>query len=158
MKTRTTILILSMALNSHLFSQNSACDKVFNAYSEKDGFTTLNFSGNLLNGIFVNDNKDSEFSISSVKILLVKDSILNQKLNFIKEILPNLNKKEYEELMTVKNSDNNFIILCKKEHQRITELIMISGGNDNSLIYVKGSLSLSDAHEISHKLSEEDNF
>jgi hypothetical protein len=158
MKTRTTLLILCFAINFHLFAQNSACDKVFNTYSEKQGFATLNFSGNILKGIFANGNTDSDFNITSVKILLVEDSLLNQNLNFFKEILPNLNKKDYEELMTIKNSKNDFVILCKKEHQKITELIMISGGADNSLIYVKGSLSLSEAHEISQKLSEEDNF
>jgi hypothetical protein len=157
MKTRITLTIIFLAWNYHLIAQNSACDRIFNIYAGTKGFTTLNISGNLLDEILGDEITKSDCSISSVKILVADDSN-NQNFNFYKEIVPNLDRKEYEELMTVKNSGNDFIILCKKDRQRITELIMVSGGDNNSLIYVKGSISLSDARKISQKMSGGDNF
>jgi hypothetical protein len=158
MKTRIAFIMLCLALNFHLIAQNSACDKVFNSYEGIEGFMTLNVSGNLLTEIFGDGIQNDDCSISSVKILVAQDSILNQKCNFYNEVVPNLNKKEYEELMTIKKSDQNFVVLCKKQNRKITELIIVSGGSDNSLIYVKGSLSMANAHKISQTLSNSDNF
>jgi hypothetical protein len=158
MKTKISLLLVCLALNFHLFAQNSACDKLFNSYAGLQGFSTINFSGNFLNGIFANGDKDCDFNISSVKILTIEDSVFNQRHNFYKEVLPNLNKEDYEELMTIKNSGQDMVVFCKKHHSKITELILVSGGNNNSLIYVKGSLSLNDANIVSKKLSNQDNL
>ncbi len=145
--------MVCLALNFHLIAQNSACDKVFNSYAGTKGFMTLNVSGNLFTELFGEGITNDDCNISSVKIMVIQDSVLNQKYNFYKEVMPNLNKEEYEELMTIKNSQQDFVVLCKKQDRKITELIIVSGGNDNALIYVKGSLSMANARKISQTFS-----
>jgi hypothetical protein len=153
MKTKLTLIALGLVLNINLFAQPKPIEKVFNTYAGKEGFTTVDFSGNLLNLMF-NDGKSNEnCSLSSVKILTVDDSLLNGKINFYKEIIPNLDKSNYEQLMTVKSKGQDFVVYCKKEHNAITEFVLVSGGEDNVLIYVEGNLSLSEAKRISTDLA-----
>lgn len=158
MKTRILLILLCLAVNFHLFAQNPACDKVFNFYAGTKGLLTLNVSENLLTELFADGKMNDDFNISSIKILVVEDTALNSKLNFYKEVVPNLNKKEFEELMTVKNSERDLVMLRKKHNQKITEFILVSGGNDNFLIYIKGNLSLSNLNKISQVVFNPDNF
>ena len=78
----------------------------------------------------------------------------NGKINFYKEIIPNLDKSNYEQLMTVKSKGQDFVVYCKQEKNAITEFVLVSGGEDNVLIYVEGSLSLSEAKRISNDLAQ----
>ncbi|MGE0088560.1 MAG: DUF4252 domain-containing protein [Bacteroidales bacterium] len=156
MKTRITLIAICLVLSTNLFAQPASFEKVFNAYAGKKGLVTLNISGSLLNFLFNSDETNSDCTISSVKILTVEDSILNEKINFYKEVVPNLDKSEYEELMTVKSAGQDFVMFCKKEKKRITEFILVSGGDDNALIYLKGNLSLDDAKKISYDLAHTD--
>ena len=154
MKTRLTLIAIGLVLNINLFAQPASIEKVFNTYAGKEGITTVDFSGNLLNLMFNEGEKNEDCSISSVKILTVDDSILNGKINFYKEIIPNLDKSNYEQLMTVKSKGQDFVVYCKQEKNAITEFVLVSGGEDNVLIYVEGSLSLSEAKRISNDLAQ----
>ncbi len=154
MKTRITLAIIGLVLNVQLLAQPASIEKVFSTYAGKDGITTLDISGNLLNLMFSEGEKNENCSISSVKILTVDDSILNGKINFYKEIIPNLDKSDYEQLMTVKSKGQDFVVYCKKERKTITEFVLVSGGEDNVLIYVEGNLSLSEAKRISTDLAQ----
>ena len=154
MKTRLTLLVIGMFININLFAQPASIEKVFNIYAGKEGITTVDLSGNLLDLMFNDGEKNENCSISSVKILTVDDSILNGKINFYKEIIPNLDKSDYEQLMTVKSKGQDFVVYCKQEKNAITEFVLVSGGDDNVLIYVEGNLSLSEAKRISTDLAQ----
>lgn len=154
MKTRLTLIAIGLVLNINLFAQPASIEKVFNAYAGKDGITTVDFSGNLLNLMFNDGETNENCMLSSVKILTVDDSLLNGKINFYKEIILNLDKSNYEQLMTVKSKGQDFVVYCKKAQNAITEFVLVSGGEDNVLIYVEGNLSLSEAKRISNDLAQ----
>ena len=154
MKTRLTLLAIGLVLNINLFAQPASIEKVFNTYAGKEGITTVDFSGNILNLVFNDGEKNENCSLTSVKILTVDDSILNGKINFYKEIIPSLDNNDYEQLMTVKSKGQDFVVYCKKEKNAITEFVLVSGGDDNVLIYVEGNLSLSEAKRISTDLAQ----
>jgi hypothetical protein len=156
MKTRILFIILTVCSNLFIQAQNKAFDKVFDAYSGTKGITTLTLSGNLLNFLFDNEESKGDCTVTSVKALFVEDSTLNREFNFYDEVVPTLNTKDYEELMTTKNKDQKLIILCKKQNQKITEFILVSGGRENSLLYIKGSLSLSNLHKVTKAVSNSD--
>jgi hypothetical protein len=149
MKTTSLFIILYLTACMRMPAQNSACDKIFETYADRNGFNTLNFSGNLFSKMFADGKSSEKWNISSVKILVAEDSVINSKLNFYKEIVPDLNRKGYEELMKVKNKKENFIILFKEENNRVTEIICVSGGKDNALIYLKGSIPVSQLQDVS---------
>jgi len=93
-----------------------------------------------------------------IKILVVEDSLLKPKYNFYKEIVPKLNLKNYEELMKIKKDGKEMVILCKKEKKNITEFILVTGGKENSMIYINGSLSLAECKRVSKDFNVEYNF
>lgn len=140
------------------YAQNSICDKVFNLYAEKEGVSTFNLSGSIFSEIFQEGKENNDCKITSIKILTVDDSTLNANLNFYKQIIPNLNKKEYEQLIITKSAGQDFVILIKKEKEKITEAIIVSGGHNNSLIYIKGSLSMSNLQKVSQVVSNSGNI
>ncbi|HEX7410675.1 MAG TPA: DUF4252 domain-containing protein, partial [Bacteroidales bacterium] len=125
-------------------AQNHSFDKFFDRYADKDGFLTLKFS-NLPHDMLNDGQTDPDFRISSLRILTVQDDKLNTRLNFFNEIVPQINRAGYEELMTIKKKGEKAILLCKKDKKRITEVLFVSGGDKNVMVEITGSMSLTQA-------------
>jgi hypothetical protein len=138
------------------FAQNKVCDRVYNKYAGKEGFITVNLPGSALKNIFFHDLKDDEFKIASLRMLLKNDSVENTQINFYQEIVPKLNKDEYKELVSTRQKNQDFIILCKEKKDKIVEFILVSGGRNNMLVNFAGEISLSDMNKISQSLTHND--
>jgi hypothetical protein len=88
--------------------------------------------------------------LKSIRILSVEDSLLNQNLNFYTELSRKLNMSDYEELMVVKEGKNITKFLIRQNGNIISELLVIAGGpGGNSLISIKGDLSLKNISDLS---------
>jgi hypothetical protein len=155
MKTLVLTCLLGLFSILSVTAQNHSFDRLFDRYADKDGFLTLKFS-NLPSDMLSDSDKDPDFRISALKILTVQDENLNSKLNFYKEIIPQVNRKDYEELMTVKHNGEKAILLCKKDNKRITEVLFVSGGKKNIMVEISGSMSLNQAKKITANISEDD--
>jgi len=154
MKTQISfIVIVLLTACLPFYAQNSICDKVFNLYAEKEGVSTFNLSGSIFTELLQEGKENKGCKIASIKILSVDDSTLKTNLNFYKQIVPHLNKKEYEKLIITKSAGQDFVILVKEEKGKITEAIIVSGGHNNSLIYITGSLSMSNLQKVSKVVS-----
>jgi hypothetical protein len=146
----STALCMVTLLNA----QTNAIDEFFDKYSEKEGFTTVTISSKLLS-LFA--GKKSEGSniinrLTSIKILSVEDSLLNQSVNFYKELTKKLDISAYEELMVVKEGPDVTKFLVKQKGDIISELLVITGGpGDNTLISIKGDLDLKSLSELSNE-------
>jgi len=99
-------------------------------------------------------DKDPDLRISSLRILTVQDEKLNSKLNFYNEIVPQINRTGYEELMSVKHNGEKTILLCKKDKKRITEMLFVSGGSKNVMVEITGSLSLEQAKKMTDQVAD----
>lgn len=137
------------------FAQNHTFDRIFDRYADKDGFITVKFS-NLPAGMLDDKDKDPDFRISSLRILSVQDESLNSKLNFYTEIVPQINRTGYEELMSVKHHGEKTILLCKKDKNRITEMLFVSGGVKNVMIEITGNISLEQARKMTGEVADQD--
>lgn len=155
MKTRILVILSVILFYVGANAQNKVCDKVFEKYAGKEGFTSIKIPGLALK-LFVHDKNNPDFKLTSFRLLTVEDPSLNANLNFYDEIVPNLNRDEYEELVSVKEKDQDFIILCKYKNDKITEFILVSGGKDNLLINFVGRISLSEMYKITQSVSHND--
>ena len=154
MTMKTLILSCLLILFSlGVSAQNHSFDKVFDRYADQDGFITVKFS-NLPPDMLNDEQKDPDFRISSLRILTVQDDKLNAKLNFYNEIIPQINRNNYEELITISHKGDKSILLCKKDKKRITELLFVSGGDKNVMVEISGSLSLEQAKKITNQVTE----
>jgi len=155
---RTALMSIVFLLGMLAFGQQSAVDKVFDKYSGKEGYTTVyisSFMFNLLNSLEVDDPEYNEFKkatsgIKSIKIL-TQDG--GNSESFGKELLAMLPKSEYQEMMKVKDQDEEVLFLAKESGGRISEfLLIVSGGSDDVLIAITGDIDLESLSSIASGL------
>jgi hypothetical protein len=151
MKKVITLMLVAL-LPILALAQNSAIDQVFKKYGDRDGFTVVTISKGLLKMVAnVDDDKESRDFLSrihQIKVLALEDG--NGNINLYDEVLSNLNKSEYEELMTVKKQGEEVLMLAKKSGDILEELIILVGGNeDNALVYISGKMNMKDLGKLS---------
>ena len=141
-----------------VFGQKSAVDKVFDKYSGKDGYTTVyisSFMFKMLSQLDVDDPEYNEFKkatsgINSIKILTQDGS--NSEA-FGKELLEMLPRDEYQEMMVVKDQEEEVLFLAREEGGKITEfLLIVSGGGEDALIAIQGDIDLESIASIASGL------
>ena len=134
--------------------QKSAVDKVFDKYSGKEGYTTVyisSFMVNMLNSLETDDPEFDEFKkatsgIKSIKIL-TQDG--GNSVPFGAELLEMLPRSEYQEMMVVKDQDEDVLFLAREENGKITEfLLIVSGGGEDVLIAIQGDIDLESISKI----------
>lgn len=142
-------------------SGQKSIDKLFDKYSGRDGFTTVNISGNLLNFAASMDDEDDDDNINAritgIRVLTQNDKSMEVE-NFLDAIKRDLNFNDYEEFMRVKESDQDMRMLVKTEGRKITEFLLVSGGRENSLIQVKGDMTIKDAKRLSENAKKHHDF
>lgn len=138
--------------------QNSAVDRVFDKYSGKEGYTTVYISiymFNMLNSLESDDPEYNEFKkatagIKSIKIL-TQDGGNSEA--FGAELLEMLPRSEYQEMMVVKDQDEDVLFLAREEGGKITEfLLIVSGGGEDALIAIQGDIDLESISKIASGL------
>ncbi len=139
---------------------NSPIDKLFNKYANREGFTTVNISGKLLSFASKFDESKSKETamlekLSGIRILSVEDKELNKGLNFYKELEADgfFKNHNYEVLMEVTEKDEIVRFYGRAgEKGKLSELLMVVGGNDNTLISIRGVIDPDDISKITGSL------
>lgn len=156
------VLIVVLLIPLWVMAQdNSPIDKLFNKYANKEGFTTVNISGKLLSlaNSFA-DKKEDEIEIlnkiSGIRVLSVEDSIMNQKLNFYKELDADgfFRNNKYEVLMEV--TDKNEVVRFygrSGSNGKLSELLLVVGGSSNTLISIRGVINPEDIGKLTGSLN-----
>lgn len=115
-------------------------------YRFKDGVTTISIPGWVI-GIAANfgdiesDERELLQSIDKVRVLVVEDEEMNSDINLHREFSTKINRNnEYEELMSVVDDDESITIFGKMDEEVITEMVILVGGDDNALVYVRGEI------------------
>lgn len=148
------LLILSVTA----YSQRSI-DRLFERYSGREGFTTVNISGNLLNiaASFDDDDKDVDARITGVRILAQKDD-WETDINFLDMVKRDLDFNGYEEFLSVREHDQDVKMMVRLQGRRVTELLIVTGGRDNAIIQVKGDMTVSDAKRLSERMRKDRSY
>lgn len=143
-----TIALITITVTLH---GQKSIDALFDKYAGKDGFTTVTINGNLLKlAASLDDEKESGSmpkNLSLIRILAQEDETL-QVENFYDLIVKDIDLKQYEEFMTVKESDQTVKMLVRTEGDRFKEFLLIVGGKDNALIQIKGDMTLDEARKF----------
>ena len=154
---KKVITLLLVALFPLLaLAQNSAIDRVFRKYGDRDGFTVVTINKGLLKLVAnMDDDRESQDflgRVHQIKILATEDH--NSDINLYDEVLSDLDKKDYEELMTAKSKDEEVLILAKKDGDILEELIILVGGkDDNALVYIAGRMNMKDLSRLSSSVN-----
>ena len=86
--------------------------------------------------------------IDSIKVLDMEDCSKAVKQQFFKDVTQ-LKTAGYEELMTVKEADEQTVILAKRNKTGIKELVIVDSDNDDAaLIQILGNIKNSEIQKI----------
>ncbi len=140
------------------YSQKSV-DKIFEKYSGSDGFLTLTINGDILKILRschqVDDHSGLPAKITEIRILARENGGTGAD-NFYKNVMKELDRNDYEEFMSVKESHQDMIMLVKSEGRRFREFLLVAGGDDdNVIVQVKGDMSLDEAHRFSGEMKKD---
>ena len=128
-------------------SYEPGVSEAFNKYRFKDGVTTITVPGwaiRLIAGLNDLDETDREIldSIDKVKVIAVEDEDLNARINLHDEFYKRISEQDkYEELMVVRKEDENVTIFGVMDDDVIKEMLILVGGDDNAMVYIKGEIS-----------------
>jgi hypothetical protein len=156
---RIKILTICLMFIPWIALSQSPVDKLFDKYSGKEGFTTVYITQYMF-GMFKNLNtSDKEFddlvkNLKSIRILSVEDKkAIPANTNFFKEVMKELPMDQYKELMVVKEKDQELKFLIRENQGKISELLLVSGGKDNTLICIQGNIDMKSLAKLSKDLN-----
>jgi len=147
-----------MMVMSGVFAQD-AISKFFGKYQNDESFSQVTVSSKMF-GLFTNmeaetaEDKEVLDAISKLKGLriLAKDDARNAR-ELYKEAFTLIPMKEYEELMSVRDKDKDMKFLIKENGGKISELLMIMGGNEEFMVLsLFGEIDLKQVSRIGKKM------
>jgi hypothetical protein len=153
-KLRTWVLLLSLLLAGRAgFAQDDAIGKFFGKYVDDDRFTVVSISPKMfrlmakVNWDTVSpDLKETVSKLTSLRILTTSTT----PMVFYKEALEKIDRKEYEELITVRSKQDNVRFLVKESGNTIHELLMVSVGDDGfTMLSFVGDIDLDKLSRLS---------
>jgi hypothetical protein len=138
---------------------NKQIDKLFRKYANREGITCLNlgYIPVKLSGFackITGHSEEAELlkNINGISILAVDDKRLNESLNFYKELQADgfFRYNNYEMLMEVTEKDQVVRFYGRSgKNGTLSDLLLVVGGKDNTLISIRGSINPKDIGKIS---------
>jgi len=150
------VLVVSALMG--VASGQRSIDRLFERYSNNDGFVSFTISGNLLNLLKSDEDEwdDNHWpdKITEIRILVQEDKDSNTG-NFFDLARRDLDSRDYEEFMTVKKTDQDLKMLVRMDGKIIKEFLLIGGGEDNFIIQAKGRITVKEAEDFSREAKKE---
>ncbi len=142
---------------------NPGVSEAFTKYRFKEGVTTITIPGWAIRlATNFGDLKDSEreflSGIDKVRVLVVENEELNSRINLHREFSERINKNnDFDELMTVRDKNEDVTIFGKMDNDVISEMVVLVGGDDNALVYLRGEINPKLLNDLVNK-KETDNL
>ncbi len=157
MKKQALLVLIVSALALSLQAQTSPVDDLFDRYDGKEGFTSVYISSKMFSLLSRIDSDDEEFRnlvtrIRGIRILSIDSAENTGRVNFVSELMPRLSRTGYEELMTVKEENDNVFFMIREVGGKIAELVMITGGHGSSVVSIRGDLDLKTIASLSDSM------
>jgi hypothetical protein len=150
-------VLVSVCMTLIASAQKDPVGSIFDQYSGKEGFTTVNITGDMLNMFtrMEEERKDTviQSKLTNVRILAREgDENKGPVLDLKAEVYDKLDKNAYKEMMSVKESDQDVLILVKEDGGRISEFLLIVSGKDEAvLIQAKGDILMREMADLAGK-------
>jgi len=145
---RIILTVIIAIFATALFGQKNALDDFFNSYSDKEGYTFITINGNLF-GLLKNldddpDLADLDQKITSVRIVCREDDSDFFSPDFYSELKGIIRRGGYEELMKIKNPDENLLFMVRTDRDMIKELLIVASGDSETVIQIRGNFTRDD--------------
>jgi len=157
---KISAIIIVMFVTLSGYAQNDAISKLFNQYYDDENFTNVSVSSKmfeLFTNIKTGDEDEKEILDASSKLkglkVLAADSIGNSRQMF-DDVVKKSSSNGYEELMEVKDAEEDMKFMIMESNGIITELIMVIGGNKHfAIISLYGEIDLKTISKLSKSMN-----
>lgn len=149
-----TILMVPVFLTA----QKSPIDKLFKKYYGHEGFTTVLVNQEMFEVFSKMEKSEGEINgefggvlgnINRVRVLAQEDEgEKTEGINFMEE-LEGMEFDEYKELVMVKESNEEVLVLAREEGGKLSELLVIVSGDENVLVSIEGKFTMEDLESLS---------
>jgi hypothetical protein len=151
------LLLPLLFLGAGVYAQDDAIGKFFGKYIEDGRFTVVSVSPKMFRLLakvnwdsIPSDLKQTVSKLQSLRILSTEST----PQQFYKEALTRIDMKEYEELITVRNKNENVRFVVKESGGTIRELLMIAVDDDGfTLMSFVGDIDLDKMSRLSSSMS-----
>ncbi len=144
-----------------MLAQKTPVDKLFDKYANQKGFTTVNISGKLLgfaSQMEAGDKATTDMlsSLSGIRVLTVEDPEINKNLDFYAELEKDgfFKNNNFEVLMEVTEKSEVVRFLARDAgNGKISDLLLVVGGDDNTLISISGIIDPKNISKITDAMN-----
>ena len=141
--------------------EEDAISRFFSKYEGRDDFTTIYITSRMFGLIAQIPESDDEEDVMNVirklrglKILTTDEYADRSEL--YKEAMSTLPREGFDELMLIKEGDEEIKFLISEKGGKINEFLMLIGGDDNFfLMSMVGDLTLEDISRLSKTMDHE---
>jgi len=139
-----TFILLAVLFLFTSCNYEPGVSEAFTKYRFKEGVTTVSVPGWVIGlasnfGDLEEAEKELLDGIDKVRVIAIDDANLNAKIDLHKEFYERINKKgNYEELLVVREDNESVTIFGRLDEDVIKEMVILVGGDDNVLVYLKG--------------------
>lgn len=150
------VMMMSVMANA----QSDAIVKFFSKYQNDESFSQVTISGKMFSMMANIDGNTPEektmisaiSKIKGLKILKKDDTRISREL--YKEAMAMIPSGEFEELMTIRDKDKDMKFFTKESGGKISELVMVMGGNDQFLVLTLfGEIDLKEMGKIGRSVN-----
>jgi hypothetical protein len=155
---KIAVVVILMVVMSGAYAQD-AISKFFSKYQDDQTFTQVNVSSKMFS-LFTNmeadtpEDKEVLQAISKLKGLRIlhKENTSDAR-SLYKEAYALIPVKEFEELMSIRDKDNDIKFYIKETGGKISELVMIMGSLDDFMVMsLFGEIDLKQVSRIGKKM------
>jgi hypothetical protein len=147
------LLFVLLLLGTGAFAQDDAIGKFFGKYVDDPKFTVISISPRMFRLLskvkwdtIPADLKQTVTGLSSLRILSTETT----PERYFKEAMTLIDRKEYEELITVRSTKDNVRFMVKETGDKVSELLMLSEGDDGfTLMSFVGDIDLDKLSRLS---------
>ena len=137
--------ILAVLFSMALFAQPAGYHQIYHTYKGEKGVVAIHVPGFLLKfaGMCAgldHDERQLVRCLRSVSVLTIEDGERYPGVNFTEEMDISRMKGDYNLLMEVHDGDEDVIIAAREKRGKITDLIVVVGGEENTLVHVRGRM------------------
>lgn len=151
------LLLPILLLGAGVYAQDDAIGKFFGKYVEDSRFSVISVSPKMFRLLskvnwdtIPSDLKQTVTKLQSLRILSTETT----PQQFYKEALTRVDMKEYEELITIRNKNENVRFVIKESGGLIRELLMIAVDEDGfTLMSFVGDIDLDKLSRLSSSMS-----
>jgi hypothetical protein len=143
---KTVIILICFAVfGAILQAQHSEFDELYSAFRGEEGVINLTIPGflcRMAGNIADLEDEEQELlrSIQSVKLMVIENEEINQQINLAKVMARVKPDRGVVPLLRVNDGKDDVLILAKQEEDRISELYVVVGGDENVMIRIKGRM------------------